>query len=329
MTDPDAAPASPARSRRLLLALGRLLVVALLIYAARRVHLADVLSALTGLRARWLCLGAACSIAVLPLWALEWWLLLPSTDARVPLRRMLPIVAMTSSVLNTSPLLLGEAAGVMFLVLRAGLSRTAAVSVLAMDQLFVGVAKVAVVVGAALVLPLPLWLARALPPLVAAVAALLLGLLALATRAQSAASWLGPALPAPIARRLPGLGAGLAPLRSPSRTGLLLVLALAKKGLELAAILCVQRAFGLTLPAAGLLALAALSVATLLPLMPAGIGLYEAAVVLAYTQRGVGAERALAIAVVQHALVFVSLALPGYYWILRPSRGHATRPAAA
>jgi uncharacterized membrane protein YbhN (UPF0104 family) len=205
----------------------------------------------------------------------------------------------------------------------------AALSVLAMDQLFVGIAKVIVIVGAALMLPLPGWLAHALPPLAACVALLLAGLFLLATRHERITRSLASVLPEPIARRLPRLGAALAPLRSPARTALLLLLAIAKKGCEWGAIVCVQRAFGIVLPlSSGLLVLAALSVATLLPIMPGSVGIYEAAVVLAYMQMGVGSERALAVALTQHALFFATLALPGFYWILRPADAHASAAAA-
>ena len=74
---------------------------------------------------------------------------------------MLRVVVTTSGVLNTTPLLVGEATGIVLLVALTGLDRTAAVSVLAMDQLLVGVAKLVVLATAALLAPLPDWMARA------------------------------------------------------------------------------------------------------------------------------------------------------------------------
>jgi hypothetical protein len=63
--------------------------------------------------------------------------------------------------------------------------------------------------------------------------------------------------------------------------------------------------------------LAALNLATLLPVVPGSVGLYEAAVVIAYRHLGVNGELALGVAVVQHACYFVALALPGYRWLTR------------
>jgi uncharacterized membrane protein YbhN (UPF0104 family) len=121
-----------------------------------------------------------------------------------------------------------------------------------------------------------------------------------------------------FARLIATSGAALAPLRSPRRGGAALLLALAKKVVELVAIICLQHAFGLALPlSSALLVLAALNLATLLPIVPGNVGIYEAAVVLAYGRFGVSPERALGIAVVQHACFVAALALPGYRWLAR------------
>jgi uncharacterized membrane protein YbhN (UPF0104 family) len=96
------------------------------------------------------------------------------------------------------------------------------------------------------------------------------------------------------------------------------VLALLKKAAEVCAIVCVQRAFGVHLPIGGaVLVLAVLNLATLLPVVPGNVGVFEAAVVIALTRLGVGPEQALGIAVVQHLCYFVALALPGLVWAAR------------
>jgi uncharacterized membrane protein YbhN (UPF0104 family) len=216
-----------------------------------------------------------------------------------------------------------------FLATETALDRASGLAVLAMDQLLVGVAKVTVLSCAALLLPLPRAMAQGIRVLVASVGALLITLMI--------AAWVGP-----LTRRLRELHApprlasivdrlimGLSPLRSPARGGGALLLAFAKKGVELLAIVAIQRAFGVELAAAtALLVLAALNLATLLPLVPGNAGIYEAAVVLAYVHLGVPPERALGMAVVQHACYFIALALPGYRWLARsrPSGSAAAAP---
>jgi uncharacterized membrane protein YbhN (UPF0104 family) len=60
-----------------------------------------------------------------------------------------------------------------------------------------------------------------------------------------------------------------------------------------------------------------LNLATLLPVVPGNVGVFEAAVVLALTRLGVEPELALGIAVVQHLCYFIALAVPGLVWAAR------------
>jgi uncharacterized membrane protein YbhN (UPF0104 family) len=233
---------------------------------------------------------------------------------------------MSSSVLHTTPLLVGEAAAVVFLVSRAGLARAAALSMLAMDQLVLGIAKVAMLVLATWLLALPRWMERGLRALGVMVVLLSVALLAVAWGDRTVAR-VARNLPDRAGRALHAVADALAPLRSPWRGGSALALALLKKLAEILAIVCVQHAFGVALPlASAILVLAALNLATLVPVVPGNVGVYEAAVVLAYGYLGVDADRALGMALVQHACYFVALALPGYGWFARSVR---SRSAAA
>jgi uncharacterized membrane protein YbhN (UPF0104 family) len=309
-----------------LVALG--IVTGLVVLAATRLSPARVLAGLAVAHPLWIALALLCFVAILPLWALQWTLLAPDT-ASVRLSTMTGVVAMTSTVLNTTPLLVGEAAGVFFLVTEAGLGRAAALSVLAMDQLFVGIAKLFVLTSAAALMTLPRWMASGAHSLLAAVGALAIGIVLVAWRGDTLSSWAARGAPPRAARLLSSLGAGLAPIRSPSRSGGALALALAKKAAETLAIYCVQRAFGVELPlASALLILAAVNLATLLPLVPGNLGVYEGAVVLAYAYLGVPPERAIGIALVQHACFFLALALPGYRWMARSPANRSSAAAA-
>jgi len=314
------------RGRRAARIAAVVLLAGLVVLAASRLSLRRVVAELAGVQPQWIGLALLCFVAILPLWAMQWCLLAPASP-RPALSRMLGVVAMTSTVLNTTPLLVGEAAGVFFLVTVTGLARAAALSVLAMDQLLVGLAKIVVLGAAASIATLPDWMRQGAIGLVGGVGLLFLALLIVAWRSDHLARLASRLLPARGARLLVSVGEALAPLRSTSRGGGALLLAFAKKLCEVAAILCVARAFGVELPfAGGVLILATLNLATLLPIVPGNVGIYEAAVVLAYSHLGVGAERALGIAVVQHACYFAALALPGYRWL---ARGAGRSSAAA
>ena len=303
-----------------------IVVTGLVVLAARRLSLGRVVSELAVAHPLWIALALVSYASILPLWALQWRLLVP--DQRRPsLSTMLAVIAMTSTVLNTTPLLVGEAAGVVLLVTEGALTRAAALSVLAMDQLFVGIAKLCVLAAAAATVDLPAWMLHGAAALVGAVGVLLFGVVVVAWRADHLSRLSARVLPARGVRLLASVGEALAPIRSPTRSGGALAMALVKKLVEAAAILCVQRAFGVDLPiVSALLVLAALNLATLLPLVPGNVGVYEASVVVAYAHFGVPPECALGIAVVQHACHFLALALPGYRWL---ARGAATRNTAA
>lgn len=316
-------------ARRALSVVAVLLLAALLTLSIARFDLARVGLELARARPGWILAALLCYAVVLPLWAVQWWLLSPPTTQRT-LPSMLAVVSMTSSVLNTTPMLVGEAAGVWFLATRAGVDRAAGLAVLAMDQLLVGVAKVAVLVGASLALPLPAVMRGGVRALAAGVGALTIALLLVAWGGERPLGWFAARLPARLGSIVRRAAAGLAPLRSPVRGGGALLLALAKKAVELLAIVSVQRAFGVALPLeSALVVLAALNLATLLPIVPGKVGVYEASVVLAYAWLGVPPERALGMAVVQHTCYFVALALPGYRWLAASLPRAASSAAAA
>jgi glycosyltransferase 2 family protein len=302
-----------------------LALAAAFLLALRRLDPTRAWDAISTVRGVWVAAATLCYLAILPLWAWQWHLLAPAGRSQT-FHRMLRVVTTTSGVLNTTPLLVGEATGVVLLVTLTGLERTTALSVLAMDQLLVGVAKLGVLATAAVVAPLPEWVARGaigLIVLVAALATLLLfgasrGVWRARTQAESrgaARSGRVGSMRDRLARSLDALPTALAPLRSPRRGGGALALALVKKAVEVCAMLCMQRAFGLDLPiGASVLALAMLNLSTLLPIVPGNIGVYEGSVVLAYSRFGVAPEQAVGLAALQHLCYLLALAAPGVLW---------------
>jgi uncharacterized protein (TIRG00374 family) len=263
--------------------------------------------------ARWTMVAVVMNATILLLWAAEWRLLVPDS-APVSYGRMFEIVSITASVLNTIPFFAGETSAFALLVARGGLSGAAAASVLALDQLLVGVGKVAVIGGAGIGAPLPSWLRAGVLAFCVAIAALAAALLTLAHRWQPGTGV--PASPTKLARAravIIDLGRHLDALRSAHRTSRAVSLALLKKAAELAAIVAVQRAFGFPPSVtAGLLILAALGLSTIVPVTPANVGVYEATVFAVYRYLGVPADAALAMAAVQHICFLVPFIAIGY-----------------
>ena len=293
---------------------GIVALVLLIAITPRVIDFGRLVEALASVRPGWVVLACACYASILSLWAWQWHIIAPRVVNNT-WRRMLNVVTLTSATLNTTPLLVGEVAGAMLLATRIGISAAEAVSVSAMDQLLVGIAKVGVITAAALTNTLPPWMTSGLLTLVAGVTLLLSFCVAVAFT-PDAQRWPVSRLRSPrIASAVVRFSSTLAPLRALDRAAPALLLALAKKAVEVTAIICIQHAFGVSLPiSSALLVLAALNLATLVPLVPGNLGVYEGVVVVAYVSLGMTPERAAAMAVVQHACYFASLALPGYAW---------------
>ncbi len=230
-----------AGRRRLIARSAALLMLGLLVWqATQRLELARIALAIGGVRHAWLLLAGSLYMLILPLWATQWRLLAPRTPGNT-FPNMLGVVALTSSTLNTTPLLVGEAAGAALLVTQIGLEPASAVSVSVMDQLLVGMAKVAVIGAAALTSPLPAWMTRSVLTLCGGVLILLSACLYLAWHPSPERSRLAALLPRRAANALGTFASCLDPLRDPARSVPALLLALLKKLVEISAILCVAR----------------------------------------------------------------------------------------
>jgi uncharacterized membrane protein YbhN (UPF0104 family) len=80
-----------------------------------------------------------------------------------------------------------------------------------------------------------------------------------------------------------------------------------------AAVLAVQQSFGVALPWwSAVLVVAALSLSTMLPLAPANLGVFEATAFVVYRELGVSDQRALGLALVQHACFLAPMIVTGY-----------------
>jgi uncharacterized membrane protein YbhN (UPF0104 family) len=228
---------------------------------------------------------------------------------------MFGIVAVTASVLNAVPFFAGEASAVGLLIARGGLSRSAALSVLALDQLLVGLAKLLTLAAATSFVALPGWLRAGVLSLLVAFLILFLTLVVLAhfweslhgriARASGRIrSWIASIV---------AWGRHLDAIRETRRAAPAIALAVLKKAAEVLAILATQLAFGLDPSlAAAVLVVASLAVTTLLPVSPANLGVYEATVFAAYRYLGVPAETAVGLALVQHAAFLLPSVATGY-----------------
>lgn len=308
------------RGRALLTAGAWLAATALAVVALRALGWRAALDAVRAARPGWVALAVACHASIVALWAWQTSVLWPRGPDAPPPRHAtaFEVQALTAMATNTVPAFLGQATGVALLAERGGIGTAAALGVFAQHNLVEGVAKVAVLLAAAQVAPLPPALRRAawaLTGLVVAMAALL-ALAASAGRAQPG-------------QRVPGAGPGLTgraralvrrwahaldALRAPWRLFGALLLALAMKAAEAAGWWAVERALGVRpRPGSPVLALAATNLASAVPATPGNLGVYEGAAYAAYhTLLGVPRETAVALALVGHACYLVPLVGMGW-----------------
>lgn len=319
----------PVPQRRLWWFLGWCVLAAFLAVAAYALPWGEVLAALAGARWHWVAIAIVVGIAGWPFWVLQWWLLAPAQH-RPTLGRMAQITALTGTA-NMSLPMAGVVAAVGFLMMRGGLPATAAASVYAVDQLLTGIAKVAVLALAAALVPVPDWLRTGLLSLSGAMILLTVLLIAAAhggNRLRRIALGRGEG-PARFFGILASFVDQLEPLRRPGLALAVTLLALAKKAAEVGVALAIQVAVGMEPSVAGaVLAVAALSLATLAPISPGNLGIYEATVIFAYQFLGVPLPLAAAAALLQHGASFVTSILIALYpaWALRQGDSDA-RPA--
>lgn len=299
---------------------GWALLTALVAAAVLKVAWGEVLASLQAARPGWLAFAVAANALILLLATAQWRLLLPA-GARVDFGRLFSIVALSASVSNGSPVLVGQAAGVRLLATRGGIGHAGALSVTLLDQAAEGLVKV-VLVGLAIAL-VPGFQGRSVGLAVLLGAPLLALALALAARRADALDRLAAAATGRRARVL-GFVARLArhleAIRRPRDFAAAVSLGVAKKGGELLGLWAAATALGVTVPAWALVAiLAAVNLPGLASMAPANLGYYEAAAFLVLRTTGVEQGAALALAVTMHAAHLLPLLATG--WLLEAGRG--------
>jgi uncharacterized membrane protein YbhN (UPF0104 family) len=276
---------------------------ALIVLLVRSVDPARAARIVEHVNSWWLVLAVLSNLLIQPLGASQWHSVLPD-GAHVSFRRMLRLFSLTSVANNTTPSLVGHATGALLLANEPEIGRAGALTVMALDQIAVGVAKVIVIGVAAMLLPLPDWMKRGLAGLGLAVTVVFIAAIVVATRTRHFAA-----------------------LRDPTRFARGVAFALCVKAAEAGAIFAVQQAFALDVSVQSVIVvLAASALGSVVPIAPANIGTYEAASYGAYRFLGFSAETALGIAVVQHVCQLLPAVGAGYVVLSMPKLRPRTPP---
>ena len=280
-----------------------LVATALIVLLVRTVDPRRALRVIEHTQVGWLVVAIASNLLIQPFGALQWRSLL-TDGVDVSFRRMVRLFSLTSVANNTTPSIVGHATGAVLLANEPGVGKSGALSVVALDQICVGVAKIAVLGAAAAMLPLPSWMKQGFAGLVLLVVVLLIAAVVVAARTSH-----------------------LAVLRQPRRVLRGVGFALCVKAAEAGAIAAVQGAFGLDVtPQFVFAVLAASALGSVVPIAPANIGTYEAASYGAYRFLGLNADAALGITVVQHVCQLLPAVGAGYMVLSLPKLRPRTPP---
>lgn len=291
---------------------GWVVLVAFVVVAATRLHWPQVLAMATAADPGWLALAVLANASILVFSAAAWLLFLPR-GALVSPPAMFSIVAVMSTASNGGPLLAGHAAGIHLLSTRAGLGLAGGTSVMVLDQIAEGLAKWALVVLAASVVPgfeyrgAGLAIILGAPVLALACAVLARKGHVLERLADRSRGWSGTPL-----RFVADTVHHLDAIRRPGRFGAGVGLSMVQKVAEGLGIAAVAWALGVDLlPWHVVASVLAVSLSTLVSIIPANLGAYEASLFLVLRAVGVDADLAVAVALLSHVAYLVPLAGTG------------------
>lgn len=301
-----------------LVVVGLLVTAGFTYLAVRNANLPDVWHALRESRKVWLVPAAAVLAAAVFVRAARWWLLF-TPDSRPPLRAVVHSTLLGYFFNNVLPLRAGEAARVLAIHSRVGVSRAEAAGTVAVERAYDVLALLVLLFAVVPWLPAVPWLKTAvvlLLCLVVGVAAAIAVLARFGSRplrfALQPLAWSGLLTNERVEGGALRLSEGLAGLRRPRmalEAGLATVVSWLLVALSFWLVM-LGFDFGLS-PLAGLLAVIAINLALILPSSPAAIGVFEWAAVIALDAYGVPRSQALSYALVAHALNFLPFVAVG------------------
>ena len=267
----------------------------------------------------WLSLGVAGHFLIFIFWAKQWIIFLPG-DASVTFKEMFKVNALMSTAMNILPFPGGHACGVFLLAKEEGINHSTALSVMSLDQLAEGIAKLTVLLIVSWLTPIPPLMKKGILGLIVVIFLFMSLLLYFSFRfnnyKKKEFSYKNK-LKERIIDFISRWGQQLEGLRNFQTFFHGVILAYGMKLVEALAIWAIQKGFGLDLPIwSVLLILSALNLTTIVPLAPGNFGVYEATVFFIYQYLGIEPEQAIALALTQHLCFLLPLAGTGYLYTL-------------
>jgi uncharacterized membrane protein YbhN (UPF0104 family) len=303
-------------ARSLLVWIGLAVTAVFTYLAVRRVHLDEVKDAFLDSEKVWLLPAFAVLVIAVVTRAVRWWSLFPP-ETRPPLRHVTSALLLGYFFNNVLPLRAGEAARVVALNRSAGTSMVQSAAIAVLERVYDLLALLLLLFVCLPWLPDVTWLRAAAVLLVFIVAAVLIGVVVLARfGTRPFAFILRPLARLVGAERVEwgalNLGHGLVGLRHPGiaiGAAFWTVLSWLLVGFS-AWLVLLGFDLGLS-PLAGLFVMITINLALVLPSLPAAVGVFEAATLLALDAYGISRSEALSYGLVLHALNFLPFIVAG------------------
>ena len=265
----------------------------------------------------WLFRAGFFNACILLVWTSLWYLLLPG-KLSVPFVRVFQANSFMSTSCNTISFPGGHAVGVMALARRTEVGHSVALSILVLDQLLEGFAKIFVLTLVAIFVPLPELMGQGILVFIFVIGFFASNMFYLAHKqprvkeGQGSISFMGK-----IRRFVSRWSVHLEILRDVRIFSFGLLLALLMMFAQTLGIWAVQKSLALDLPFwAPILVMGALNLATVLPVTPGNFGIYEGTAFLAYQFYGLSSESALSLALLQHLCFLIPMVGSGYLVLL-------------
>ena len=308
-----------SKQKKILLLIAWVFATLLLYICFREIDLEQAWNNIKQVHPLWLFLSIAGHFLIFIFWAKQWIIFLPR-KVFVTFKEMFEINALMSTAMNTLPFPGGHAFGVFLLAKKEGVGHSAALSVMSLDQLTEGIAKLTVLLVVSWLTPLPPLIKKGILGLIVVILIFTSILLYFAFRFHDYKKIRTDSNKTLKQRTIDFVsrwGQQLEGLRNIQTFCYGVILAYGMKLGEASAIWSIQKGFGVDLPIWSiLLILAALNLTTIIPLTPGNLGVYEATVFFIYQHLGIEPEQAIALALTQHLCFLLPLAGTGYVYIL-------------
>jgi len=143
-----------SKQKKILLLIAWFFATLLLYICFRGIDLEQAWNNIKQVHPLWLFLGIAGHFLIFIFWAKQWIIFLPG-KVFVTFKEMFEINALMSTAMNTLPFPGGHAFGVFLLAKKEGVGHSSALSVMSLDQLTEGIAKLTVLLIVSWFIPLP------------------------------------------------------------------------------------------------------------------------------------------------------------------------------